>query len=161
MAATCFLNLQNFIMKRLFNFLAIATLLVLGNSCGKDDSPPLDPNITFKATLTGAQEAPTPNSSTATGTATIVFNQDTKILTLNMTYTGVTATNMHIHKGATGVSGPVIYGLGVTPFSSPVNYTSPAITVGQQDSLINNLLYVNIHSSAFPGGEIRGQIIKQ
>ena len=91
-------------MKRLINFLAITALLTASSSCSKNNTPaPVDPNVTYKATLTGAQEAPTPNSSTATGTATIVFNQDTKILTLNMTYTGVTATNMHIHKGATGV----------------------------------------------------------
>ncbi|WP_462254972.1 CHRD domain-containing protein [Ferruginibacter sp.] len=149
-------------MKRLINFLAIATLLTVGSSCSKDDTPtPVpDPNVTFKATINGASEVPV-NASTATGTATVIFNQDTKILTLNMTYTGVTATNMHIHRGAAGVSGPVVYGLGSSPFTSPISYTSPAITVGQQDSLMNNMLYVNIHSAAFGGGEIRGQLIKQ
>ena len=161
MAATCFLNLQNFIMKRLINFLAITTLLTLVSSCSKDDTPaPVDPNVTFKATINGASEVPV-NASTATGTATLIFNQDTKIMTLNLTYTGVTATNMHIHRGPAGVSGPVVYGLGSSPFTSPISYTSPAITVGQQDSLMNNMLYVNIHSAAFGGGEIRGQLLKQ
>jgi hypothetical protein len=68
---------------------------------------------------------------------------------------------MHIHKGPAGTPGGVLFGLGVAPFSSPVNFASQALTVGQEDSLLNNLYYLNIHSAAFPGGEIRGQIMKQ
>ena len=160
MAATCFLNLQNFIMKRLFNFLAIATLLVLGNSCGKDDSPPLDPNITFKATLTGAQES-TPNTSTNTGTATLVFNTTTKMFTITVTHTVPTPTGAHIHKGAVGVSGGIIF-----PFpaaASPISFTTTtALDATQEADLTGGQYYVNIHSAApYGAGEIRGQLIKQ
>jgi hypothetical protein len=130
-------------------------------ACSKSDPAPVVTNIVnFSSTINGASETPT-NSSTATGSAALVYNKDTKILTLSMTYTGLTATNMHIHKGPAGTPGGVLFGLGVAPFSSPVNFASQALTVGQEDSLLSNLYYLNIHSAAFPGGEIRGQIMKQ
>ena len=75
-------------------------------------------------------------------------------------YSGVTATNSHIHKGAAGVSGGVVFGF-TSPITSPVNYTSVALDAAQEADLNANLYYVNIHSAAFPGGEIRGQLIKQ
>lgn len=131
------------------------------SSCDKDDQAPAsNPNVDFVATINGASEVPA-NASTATGSATASFNKDTKILTLDMTYTGLTATNMHIHKGPAGVSGGVLYGISSAPFASPVHYMSPALTANQEDSLMNNLYYLNIHSVAFPGGEIRGQLLKK
>jgi CHRD domain len=156
-----FLNLQNFIMKRLFNFLAIATLLTVGSSCGKDDTPPpvADPTITFAATLSGAAEVPA-NASTATGTATLKFDTTTKIFTLKVTHTIATPTNGHIHKAAAGVSGGVVFPF-VAPFASPIDYTSVALTAAQEADLRANLYYVNIHTAAFGGGEIRGQLLKQ
>jgi hypothetical protein len=141
--------------------IAAFALVAIVSSCDKDDPAPTpDPNVAFAATINGASEVPA-NSSTATGSATATFNKDTKILTLDMTYTGLTATNMHIHKGPAGVSGGVLYGISSAPFSSPVRYVSPAFTAGQEDSLMNNLYYLNIHSALFPGGEIRGQILKK
>jgi CHRD domain len=130
-------------------------------SCKKNTDPvPVDNTVKFISTINGASEVPT-NASTATGSATASFDKVTKILTLNMTYSGLTATNMHIHKGPVGVSGGVLFGIGAAPFASPITYTSGALTQGQEDSLTNNLYYLNIHSAAFPSGEIRGQILKQ
>lgn len=149
-------------MKRLLGFLLIPVVLAGMVSCEKDDDPPPpDPNVIFKATtITGAQEAPTPNASAATGTATLTFNTTTKIFTLNITHTIATPTNGHVHKGAMGVSGGVIFPF-VAPFTSPINYTSPALDATQEADLFANLYYVNIHTAAFPAGEIRGQLIKQ
>ena len=132
-------------------------------SCNKETDTVVDPPVTvvnFTSTINGASEVPT-NTSTANGSATAKFDKTTKILTLTMTYGGLTATNMHIHKGPVGVSGAVLYGISSSPFTSPVNYTSPALSAGQEDSLMNNLYYLNIHSAAFPAGEIRGQLLKQ
>jgi CHRD domain len=156
-----FLNLQNFIMKRLINFLAIATLLTVGTSCDKDDTPaPVDPNVTYKATLTGAQEA-TPNASTNTGSATLVFNTTTKIFTITVTHTVPTPTAAHIHKGAVGVAGGVIFGF-TNPVTSPISYTSVALDAVQEADLVAGLYYVNVHSATpYTAGEIRGQLIKQ
>ena len=145
-------------MKIIIRLLAISTILFGISSCDKDDNTPPDPNVTFKATLTGAQEVPA-NASTATGDATLTFNTTTKIFTLAVTHTIASPTNGHIHKAAVGVSGGVIFPF--ASFTSPISYTSPALDATQEADLNAGLYYVNIHTSAFPNGEIRGQLIKQ
>ncbi len=142
--------------RKLFFFSLMFFTGLLVNSC-KDDEAPADPNVVFTATLNGASQA-TPNPSTATGSATLTFNLDTKIFTIVVTYTGMTATAAHIHKGAAGASGPVVF-----PFASatsPINFTSEALTSEEEADLNAGLNYVNVHSDDYPGGEIRGQLLK-
>ena len=145
-------------MKLVNKFLAISFILSIITSCDKDDPVTPDPNVTYKATLSGANES-TPNASTATGTATLVFNTTSKIFTLTVTHSIATPTAGHIHKGAVGVPGPVVFGF--TSPASPVSYTSVALDATQEADLVGHLYYVNIHTSAFPGGEIRGQLLRQ
>ena len=132
-------------------------------SCDKEDTPaPPDPNITFKATLSGANERPTPNNSTATGSSTLVFNNDTKIFTVTTTYSGLTGTvsGAHIHKADVTVSGPVVFGF--SNLASPIVYTSAPLDANQEADLKAGLYYVNVHSTpTYAGGEVRGQLIKQ
>ena len=143
-------------MKQRLLFFAMLSLGSLLLSC-KDDEP--DPNVVFTATMNGANERPTPTNSTATGTATLTFNTDTKIFTIVVTYTGLTATNGHIHKAAVDAAGSPVFPFAT--FTSPINYTSVALTAEQEADLNNGLYYVNLHSAAFPGGEIRGQLMQQ
>ena len=119
-------------------------------------------DLLYKATLNGANERPTANTSTATGTATLILNNETKIFTIVVTYTGLSAavSNGHIHKGAADVAGGAVFAF-ASPWTSPINYTSVAITPAQEADLNATLYYVNIHSSTYPGGEIRGQLVKQ
>ena len=147
-------------MKLMLKLLAIAIVVSVVSSCGKDDNPPTppNPNIVFKATMSGAQEQ-TPTGSTFTGSATLTFDSTTKIFTLSVTHTVASPTNGHIHKGVVGVSGPVIFPF--ASFTSPISYTSPVLDAGQEADLRAGLYYVNIHTAAFPGGEIRGQLIRQ
>jgi len=146
-------------MKFSIKLLAISILYSAIVSCNKDDSTAPNPNVVYKASLTGAQEAPTPNASSATGNATLTFNTTTKIFTLSVTHTIAAPTNGHIHKAAAGVSGGVIFPF--SSFTSPISYTSVALDATQEADLSANLYYVNIHTAAYPGGEIRGQLIKQ
>jgi hypothetical protein len=132
-------------------------ILITVSSCSDDDKE--DPNVIFKATINGASEVPA-NASEATGTATLTYNKNTMIFDIVVNFTGVEATVAHIHKGAVGVGGGVVFGF-TPPIISPINYTSTVLTVSQDSALNANLYYVNIHSDAFPGGEIRGQLIKQ
>ncbi|TDE28542.1 CHRD domain-containing protein [Flavobacterium ranwuense] len=144
-------------MKHLFRFLAIPFFLLGIASCDNNNDNPGPSLTTFNATLNGTSEVPS-NASTATGTATLTFNNTTKTFTITVTYSGVTATGGHIHKGAVGVSGDIVFPF--TSLTSPITYTSVALTAAQEADLKANLHYVNIHSAAYPGGEIRGQLIK-
>ncbi|MDP3312160.1 CHRD domain-containing protein [Lutibacter sp.] len=140
-------------------FLSLAVFFILSGivSCSNDDETVPDPNVTFKATLNGANES-TPNASTATGSATLTFNTLTKIFTITVTHTVAAPTNGHIHKGAIGVSGSAVFPF--ASFTSPITLTSIALDATQEADLNAGLYYVNIHTAAFPGGEIRGQLIK-
>lgn len=108
-------------------------------------------------TLSGSQEIPA-NTSTASGTGFFAVNPETKSITGSITTTGVTATAAHIHEGPVGVVSPVAVPL--TAGTGGV-WTVPAntkLTDAQYASFLAGNLYVNVHSAAFPVGEIRAQI---
>jgi hypothetical protein len=148
-------------MKKLLSGLTAILLCTTIWSCSKDDDKPaVQTKFDFKAaTISGANEVPA-NTSTATGTATGTYDSVTKILTINVTFSGFTATAAHVHKAAAGTNGGVVFNF-APQLTSPIVYTSPALTAAQEADLFANLYYVNIHSAAFPSGEIRGQLIKQ
>jgi len=145
-------------MKNLIRFFAISIFLLSLASCSNDDNSNTGPSITtFTATLNGASEVPT-NNSTATGTATLTFNNTTKIFSITVTHNIASPTNGHIHMGAVGVNGSPVFPF--TSYTSPITFTSIALTAAQESDLMANFYYVNIHTDAFPGGEIRGQLVK-
>jgi hypothetical protein len=143
------------------NYLIILFVIILGTSCKKDNETTVSAEVKYKAVMNGSNEVPA-NSSTATGEANAVFNTQTKILTVTVTYTGLSAalTAWHIHKAAVGVNGSVIFPLG-TPAASGYVFTSVALTSEQETDLSSGLYYVNLHTSNYAGGEIRGQLVKQ
>ena len=145
---------------KLFAFALLSLILIGLGSCKKDSTPAATNTVTFKAVINGASETPA-NSSLATGTATFTYNTVTYVLSGSVTYTGIVATAAHIHKAAVGVPGGVIFPLGSSPYSSPMSFTSPALTAAQRADLMAGMYYVNIHSTAFPAGEIRGQLVEQ
>jgi hypothetical protein len=109
----------------------------------------------IKVTLNGDQEVP-PVKSAGTGTGTIIIGTD-KSVSGSVTTTGIAATAAHIHEAATGKNGPVIIPLTKTGDT----YAVPAgtkLTDAQFASFQAGNLYVNAHTAANPGGEIRGQL---
>ena len=115
--------------------------------------------ITFKAELSGANESP-PNDSGAGGAADATFDTESRMLTWTVEYDGLTgpAIGAHIHGPADsgGNAGIVI------PFEtteSPIE-GSAEIPAEMVDALQSGQLYVNVHTEAHPGGEIRGQLMK-
>jgi hypothetical protein len=144
---------------KLFNSILVFFAVIGIFSCKKSSIDPVVSNVTFTATLNGASESAA-NASASTGTASFSYNPTTYVLSGIVTYSGLTATAAHIHKGAVGVAGDVVFSLGST-LTSPITFTSIALTTAQQSDLLANLYYVNIHSTLFPGGEIRGQLLKQ
>ena len=110
----------------------------------------------IKVTLSGNQEVP-PVTTAAAGTGTISVSAD-KSVSGSVTTTGVAGTMAHIHDGAPGKNGPVVIPLSK---SGDGTWSVPAgakLTDAQYKSFEAGNLYVNVHSAAHGGGELRGQI---
>jgi hypothetical protein len=128
----------------------------------------------WNASLSGANEVP-PTSSTATGTFAASFDAATTTVTWTLSVpslSGITAA--HLHAGAAGANGGVVVNLYVPPSGTPpVNTLNLSGTARASDligSLANNpagfaaqlaagTIYANVHTTANPGGEIRGQVV--
>jgi CHRD domain-containing protein len=173
-------------MKRLS--VIFAALAVLASSCSKDSpvAPAADDNhVQFKATLLPANETPTvPTGPEAAGSgvATIDFNltRDSAgaitggTANFRVDVTGFPATTAitaaHIHPGAAGVSGGVLVSADVA--AGQVVLTNGAVTFSRlgitlsaanAQAIVNNPpgYYFNVHTQAWPGGVMRGQLVKQ
>jgi hypothetical protein len=148
-------------MKKLF-VLSLLAVSAVTFSCKKDEVV-VNPDKIYQvsATLSGANEVPAVTSS-ATGTTTGTYNQTTKILKVSTTLTGITPTGGHIHTQVVPTnatkSGGVTFNFG-TNLTSPVVYaTVIPLTAAQETDLLNGIMYVNFHTPANPGGEIRGNL---
>ena len=155
-----------------------------------DDEPTTPKSFTiFTGELTGAKEVPTPTTVSATGTAIATLNEKDQ-LTYNVAWMGLTgnATGAHIHGPADeATAAPVIVNFqalptGATPAGAGNSaFSANALSGGASgtirlDTLITyagvrgdslkklllaELLYVNVHTAANGGGEIRAQLKKQ
>ena len=114
----------------------------------------------MKAALDGKSEVPA-NASAGTGTADIDYDPASKKLSWKVTYSGLSgpATAAHFHGPAeAGKNGGVAVAI-PNATSSPVE-GSATLTDAQAADLTSGKYYVNIHTAANPGGEIRGQVMK-
>jgi hypothetical protein len=158
-------------MQRVFTLLSIAAVALLA-SVGQAQAQVL----TFTAELSGSNEAPVVAATGAGGRATVTINQATGAGTYTVDIynlpTGVTAA--HIHAGGPGVAGPVVINLTVVAnlsndfrisgtFSATDVTARAAQGVNTMEDVIQaaslGQMYVNVHSQANPGGEIRGQLV--
>ncbi|MBK7394431.1 MAG: CHRD domain-containing protein [Chloracidobacterium sp.] len=115
----------------------------------------------FTAVFSGAQEVP-PTGSTATGYGYVEVNDAQTSITAYFGFSGLgtAATAAHIHTQAVGLNGPVTFPFAGFPLATSGTHTQTfAITAGQLATLQAGGMYFNVHSSGFPGGEIRGQIL--
>jgi hypothetical protein len=105
--------------------------------------------------LTGAEEVP-PVSTSAKGDGSFTIGSDGSVKG-SVTTTGVQGTAAHIHQGAKGQNGPVVVPL----TKSGDTYTAPEgakLNEAQMSAYKAGNLYVNVHSAANKGGEIRAQL---
>lgn len=111
----------------------------------------------YTAALDGLQEVPA-NASPGSGSG--IFALDgANMLQYNVVFSGLVApeTAAHIHGPApAGVNAAVIFTFAA---GSPKIGAFGPLTAAQISDLNAGLWYVNIHSSTYPGGEIRGQIL--
>lgn len=116
------------------------------------------------AELRGSNERPTPNNSTAVGAALITIDTNNNV-TYEVNYDGLqNPTLSHIHFGTSNDTGPVRVNLALV--SSDFNngrvkgriQVDPALAA---DIKANpSTYYVNVHTTTFPDGEIRGQLLQ-
>jgi hypothetical protein len=107
-------------------------------------------------TLSGANEVPS-NASTATGVGTLQITADGAV-SGTVTVSGMTATAAHIHLAPAGQNGPVIVPLVKTGDNAFAAAEGAKLTDTQYASYLAGNLYVNVHSAAVPGGEVRAQL---
>ena len=154
--------------------LATAVLVVaIGGFLACSDSTAPD-STTYIATLNGANERPNPVTTTATGTATYLLRGNELTYTVTVNGLSSNVTGSHIHVGASTVAGPIVVGYtayavqngvvtsGTLDLTKAVASGANTISGDSLRVLLNNgNAYTNVHSANFPGGEIRGQIIRQ
>ena len=129
---------------------AVAAMMVSG--CSMMESKPATPS--YSATLAPGAGI----TSSGKGTGTFTYDPGTHVLTYTVTYEGLTgpAVAAHIH----GPADPGANGPPVVPFAnaaSPITGTA-TLTDAQAADLAAGKWYVNVHTAANKGGEIRGQI---
>ena len=101
-------------------------------------------------------------TSTARGTITGTLDKASNIFKYSITFSGLVPLGAHFHTGAPGVNGPIIIDL---PKNNPAQdgYVSPiagvySLSPTNAAALLSNGVYVNLHTMAYPGGEIRANI---
>jgi len=122
-------------------------------------TPSMAAMMTFKANLTAASEVP-PNASKGTGEVTVTYDEATKKMNWKGAYKDLSgpATAAHFHGPApTGKNAGVM--IPITPDTSPLE-GSATLTDAQAKALMDGDMYVNVHTAANKGGEIRGQLKK-
>jgi uncharacterized protein (TIGR03382 family) len=161
----------------------IAAIVAAGAACALA-APSDGAFITANFPMSGAQEVP-PNSADAFGVGKIIVDTTAKTFDLDLFVVGIglgdlinvgpNGTPVHIHNAPAGANGPIVIdlgffgsfvenGLGISlslrdiAFGGVQGSVSSDIDSNLEQFFLGNL-YVNIHTEAFPGGEIRGQIV--
>jgi CHRD domain-containing protein/PEP-CTERM motif-containing protein len=167
-------------MKRRVSFIGLAVIVLMFSAVARADQ------VVLTATLTGSQEVP-PTGSPGIGSALVTLDTVTNLLTVNVSFAGLGSPTIasHIHCCAPPGTNAMVatavptfpgFPLGVTTGTylmtfdltvassyNPAFITAHGGTVaGAQAAFIAGLIsgqtYLNIHTTQFPGGEIRGQL---
>ncbi len=142
--------------KMLLSFIVVTLLLVSNLSAQKEDR-------VVGASLSGDNIAPTPITSSGTGTVTGVLMNDWTEFHYVITIDGLTPSVAHFHNGAFDATGGVVKtldfsgGMTISGVWSSTDTDQP-FTTAMLDELLAGRIYVNIHTTDNPGGEIRGNI---
>lgn len=117
------------------------------------------PAADFLASLNGSQEVP-PVNTTAGGEAGFLFNANAMTMIYDISIDSLSGpfTGAHIHNASAGINGQVVFNLLPSFTGNHASGTLPNLTAQQMMDFKSGDMYVNVHTTAHPGGEIRGQI---
>lgn len=133
-------------------------------ACGYFSKMPDDrtgPPIKFHADLSDESQSK-PTESPGVGRAEFLLERDTLKLSWRISYQDLTSTpvGLHIHgPKAPAVDAPMLFDITPQNFKSPV-VGERTLTLGEATNLIQHLLYVNLYTSKYLDGELRGPIRK-
>lgn len=133
-----------------------------------DGAPGPTPTGTLGASMSGGQEEP-PVVSQGRGTASFTVSSDRSRIDWTLGVTNLANVTMaHVHNGAVGVNGGIMFNLSTAPFTGTLSGfltavdLQPTAGVATFDEAVNLMLtggtYANVHTTTHPNGEIRGQI---
>ncbi|WP_263418385.1 CHRD domain-containing protein [Terriglobus albidus] len=118
--------------------------------------------VSLKADLAGSHEVPAKDVA-GTGTLTATLDTDTGELKYRVSFKGLTGpvTAAHFHGPAgEGVNAKPQVPVNANPIESPLEGTA-TLSQEQTKDLLDGKWYFNLHTAANPGGEIRGQVVKE
>ena len=148
------------------NVILSLACLILISSCSKDDNPATPPATVVKhwdIIMNAKYENPAPAGRTETGTASLDLYSDNSFK-YNIAITGLAAgdalTASHIHFGDAATNGPIILNFSPVFSSNAATATITGLRQTLVDSIQTGTVYVNVHSTQFPGGLLRGQMDK-
>ena len=148
--------------RRAVVLLGLASFAALAQPADPSSDPSLTgPPLRFRADLSPDEESHVTESQ-ALGRADFTLERATLKLSWTITFSNLTsaATAAHAHGPQTpGGNAGVLVGLAPGAVKSPLE-GSAILTEGQLDYLLTGRIYVNIHTTKYPDGELRGQIMR-
>lgn len=121
-------------------------------------NPNFSDDILIAARMTGGNEVPAVTTD-AVGVATVTFNDDYTMATINATVSGLSSafTGAHIHLGDPGTNGDVVFNF-TDEYNQGRLQSTFAVTNNDVATFIDGGYYLNIHTESNPGGELRGNL---
>lgn len=133
----------------------VSKLLVVAALAAAFSSPANALTHQFVTALDGAQAG---TSSTATGSGTLSYDDVTKVLDWNISFSGLSGTETFSHFHGPAAPGDDAAPQITLPLGSP-KIGNAVLDATQEAQLLDQLWYVNVHSTVNPAGEIRGQLL--
>ncbi len=124
-----------------------------------------EPTANLSGFVNGELQVPK-NTSKATGTISGSYDKATKTANMTVTVTGISPsqlTGAHIHLGGCGASGGIVYNIGTAGWTATatgmkITFAAPIPAANEADFLAGKT-YVNLHTTMYTDGEIRGQVV--
>ena len=113
--------------------------------------------LVLTATLSGRQAVPPAYTTAATGTVTFTLSPDRTLLSYMVTHTILLPLSTQLHLGLAGEAGAMMLPL---TNSGGLTIGTSGLTPEQARAIVEGRTYVNITSSSFPSGELRGQVVQ-